>query len=246
MTIFIGDIHGDFEILHKRMCRPEIFEYPESIIQVGDFGHHPGWLKYHPFVAPPRKIYWIDGNHEWFPDLFGDSMTTPAVGKGTSPYTRNPYPRPAITVPTEIYPNCVYIPRGTVMEIDGRVMAFLGGGDSIDKNSRTKGWDWFPEERVQFEQVERLRQNASDFFWKTGKRVEVLVTHVPPLWLVPLILNSHHNNWGGPNIEANYSSDMVERAWKFLGKPTLVCGHFHCSFRHDNVHVLDINEFKEL
>lgn len=211
MTIFVGDIHGEFEIFHRLLSREAVLDYPESIIQVGDFGHHPGWLKQHPFVAPPRPVYWIDGNHEWFPDLR------------------------EIREPTELYPNCIYVPRGTVMELDGKQIGFLGGGDSIDKAYRTEDWDWFPEERIEVRHVDRLVENAK------GKKLDILVTHVPPYYLIPALIDTRKRF-----EDASYCSYMVERAWNAVGRPTLVCGHFHQSYRHDNVHVLDINEFKEI
>ena len=54
-------------------------------------------------------------------------------------------------------PNLVFVPRGTVLELDGRRIAFLGGGNSIiDRAVRRNGVDWWPEEQVTLADVARF------------------------------------------------------------------------------------------
>src|SRR6266705_3322652 len=55
----IGDIHGEFRVLHELLKRVP----PDApIIQVGDFGIWPHKLK--EWVDPGRPIMFLDGNHD--------------------------------------------------------------------------------------------------------------------------------------------------------------------------------------
>jgi predicted phosphodiesterase len=56
MIGFIGDVHGNFDLLFERM---EQHKEIDSWVQVGDFG---GETK--SYKAPPKPLYFISGNHE--------------------------------------------------------------------------------------------------------------------------------------------------------------------------------------
>jgi hypothetical protein len=131
-----------------------------------------------------RPIYFISGNHDhepWFRGLYA---------------------------PTELAPNLIYVPRGAVLRLDARRVAFLGGGDSvIDRPQRCEGVDWWPEERVTAEDVARLVGAGP---------VDILVAHTPPAPVYPLF-----------GYRPDPSACEVERAWEMLGRPALVCGHLH-------------------
>lgn len=80
----------------------------------------------HKNVQEPR--FFIDGNHEYFPDLNLDASKPLALDN-----------------------NLWHIPRGFV---SGQVM-FMGGGESIDRYSRVPGYTWFPEENITQTQLDR-------------------------------------------------------------------------------------------
>jgi len=86
MITFFGDVHGHWPIFVDLLKK-----VPEDhvVIQVGDIGI---WPPYWDTIDLPRKVYFIDGNHEYFPYLNG------------------------IIEVKEIRPNLFYVPRGTVME----------------------------------------------------------------------------------------------------------------------------------
>jgi hypothetical protein len=181
---FIGDVHRAFDRLMRVV--EQLPADIEIIVQVGDLGLRPSDL------APPhpgmlrlaRPMYFIGGNHDhepWFRDL-GE--------------------------PTELAPNLIYVPRGAVLRLDARRVAFLGGGDSvIDRPQRCEGVDWWPEERVTAEDVAR--------FAGAGP-VDILVAHTPPAPVYPLF-----------GYRPDPSACEVERAWELLGRPAVVCGHLH-------------------
>jgi len=195
MITFIGDVHAHWPIL----CEAVLPKIPEDhvVIQVGDIGI---WPSVWDSISLPRKVYFIDGNHEYFPYLNGISKVT------------------------EIRPNLFYVPRGTVMELDGRQIGFLGGAESIDKAWRTPGYDWFPEESIRY----------SDMIKLSGKKVDILVAHTPPKFIVEITTNIPN-----PPRWINSSAAAVEAAWELLGRPIIVSGHMHRNFKYGDIYVVD-------
>ena len=196
MIIVIGDVHGELHLLNQVLLNaPD----DATIIQLGDFGFWPSVVKF--YGDPPkivRPILAIGGNHEFEPWLSH------------------------LKEPTEIWPNVTFVPRGTVLEIEGRKIGFLGGGDSIDKDYRTPGFDWFPEERVTKDEAARL----------LGKHVDVLLTHSPPAIVKETL-------WGFKSFP---SETNIQWIWDKLNRPDLYCGHMHPDtvVRWENATVLPI------
>jgi predicted phosphodiesterase len=184
MIGFIGDVHRAFDRLAGAVA-----EFPANVdmaIQVGDLGLHSDDLSPTGRGVPPlaRPVYYITGNHDHEPTYRG------------------------ITRPTEMAPNLLFVPRGTVLELDGRRIAFLGGGDSvIDRAMRRDDVDWWPEERVTMADVAR--------FEGVG-RVDLLVCHTPPAFVYHFF-----------QLPPDPSAVAVGQAWQILGRPQVVCGHLH-------------------
>lgn len=216
MLYVMGDIHGFWEILYRlsKFLGPD-----DVVVQVGDFGvdkffANPDYLK-KLFEKIKYKLIFIDGNHEHFPTIGmwnKDSLT-------------------------EIAPNVFYAPRGLVMELEGYLVGFLGGAESVDKAWRTIGKDWFPEERIQQEDVDLLVKNAN------GRQLDILFTHTPPQFAIaanfpPL----RESDWNLPLGWIDESSWKVSKAFWAINPKKLYCGHMHKVVTHDNVRILDINE----
>ena len=208
MFAFIGDIHGDFAFFHRKPFTD--ISKNVQVIQVGDFGIGPKLVSYwKPASWLNNPVFFIDGNHEFFPLING--------------YTK----------PTAIADGLVYLPRGTVLNMDGIRVGFCGGGFSVDKICRTPGYDWFPEERITTQDFEKFKD--------VGK-LDLLVTHVPPAYFIrdnPDIgdLNILQMYWYKKGfIDAN--SYLVEDIWNLVGNPPLICGHMHKSKSDGRVRVL--------
>jgi hypothetical protein len=186
MIAFIGDVHREFDHLAGAVSR-----LPADVkvaIQVGDLGLHGDDLGPTGSGMPrfDRPVYYVTGNHDHEPFYRG------------------------LTRPTEMAPNLVFVPRGTVLELDGRRIAFLGGGDSvIDRHVRRDGVDWWPEERVTLADAAR--------FERVGP-VDLLVCHTPPTFV-------YHYFGFSPDPSAL----AVGQAWQLLGRPPVICGHLHKS-----------------
>ena len=123
-VIFIGDIHGNFHMLHRFRS---LFRQPDLVIQCGDFGYQHGET----MTATPYPVHFCDGNHENFHDLFLNRAGDPT-------------PRAH-----EIIPNLFWQDRGSTLTLpDGRVVLFAGGAFSVDWPLRTEGLDLFSREEL--------------------------------------------------------------------------------------------------
>lgn len=207
----IGDIHGEFRTFNHL-----VKEIPDDyqIIQIGDFGYWPK-LKYDWHNnKPDRIIYFIDGNHEYFPDL----------------------PRETDRV-TEVWHGLYHIPRGTELVFPGGMNAVcIGGGDSVDYKLRQLGKDLFKEEEVTPETIERIINSVFS--------ADLIISHSPPKWIVDKYFDSAslvYRFGADPQWESK-SQPRIEKLYNRLGRPPLVCGHMHKSIIDGNVRILDINE----
>jgi len=221
MIMFVGDLHGSFVILRAlidRVLKDNGYlagcvsrgggkSSALKIIQVGDFGWYPYLLK--EWTTLPFPVYAIEGNHEYYPMLTD------------------------FTHVTEVKPNLWYIPRGTVKNIDGYDIGFMGGAHSVDRYQRREGFDWWPEEEVTEENIKKL----------ANKKVDILVTHVPPYNVIQRNWGKiNHRSWHLPYNWVDESSRRIEKMWGDMGMPPMICGHMHGSATDGNCRVLDINE----
>jgi hypothetical protein len=128
--LIAGDIHACWAGLNSFINSSK----PNMMICCGDFGF---WPRESDSTITRLKnnntrIHWCDGNHEDFWSLKGRSSN-------------------------EIHPNVFYQPRGSVLTLpDGRNILFFGGAHSVDKDVRTLGKDWFPEEVPSYADFEKL------------------------------------------------------------------------------------------
>jgi Icc-related predicted phosphoesterase len=218
MIYILGDLHGDWTKLEriKEHMNPE-----DIIIQVGDFGIYSRELMYLRHAFPegyPCKVLMIDGNHENFNIINEWSKDEP----------------------TEFHKNFFYMPRGYVMEIEGKLFGFLGGAESIDKAWRTPGIDWFAEERVSQDDVDKLIHNLN------GRELDVLISHSPPEFVnkanfPPL----NERDWGLPLGWIDESAWKVTKAYWAVKPKVMYCGHMHKNVWHANVRIVDIDEIVE-
>ena len=211
MIIIVGDVHGEFMWLGEALRNAPL---DATIIQVGDFGCWPNrerpW-RYCPTMPKFEKpVYFIDGNHEYFPLL-----------------QRTGEPR-------EVWSGLVHIPRGNILQIDGLDIGFLGGGTSLDRADRTEGIDWFEEERI-------IEEDLVGF--EGVESLDLLITHVPPAEVIARNFDNRTPIAFGHSPDfIDPESRVVERIWKQVGRPELVCGHMHQSVRDGSVRILDICE----
>lgn len=154
----VGDLHGDWGRLNELINKKS----PKVILQCGDFGYWPKLEVSKPVLYGMQKswklkgikhgethVFWCDGNHEdhW--------------------YLRDN--------PTLIdYGNVHYQRRGSITMLpDGRTVLFVGGAESIDKEYRKIGIDWFPEELISLDDLDRAMSYLS--------KIDIIISHTCPL-----------------------------------------------------------------
>jgi len=68
-------------------------------------------------------------------------------------------------------PNVFYQRRGSTLKLpDNRIVLFMGGADSTDKNVRTPYLDWFPEELISEGDIRSL----------PDCKVDIVISHTCP------------------------------------------------------------------
>jgi hypothetical protein len=143
--------------------------------------------------------------------------------------------------PIELEDGLFYIPRGLVWNFEGRTLAFLGGGESLDQyvrkpaakeEVRRTAHHWFPEERIQPSDVRRLVRNVG------GSKIDAFVTHVPPASIITAaygnLAESIKEGYYLPKEWVDESAIQVEMAYQQLmsnlGEDGIcVFGHMHQS-----------------
>ena len=222
-ALIIGDTHGN-RLYLERVIEVAKNNDCDGVIVCGDFGYWPkeeyrilqrksgGIGICLPFESYDKSIYeearniadgnyeipvwFLDGNHEFF--------------EPKSQYGLSNFKEPI----NEIAPNLFYIPRGYTHRIGRLNVLFMGGAVSVDKDLRTKGVDWFPEESITDEQLDRALSFEG--------MVHIVLSHDAPLRV----------NLGLKMIPSTFPNR--ERLDILLKKTMPKCwmfGHFHVSER---------------
>lgn len=219
MITLLGDIHG---IWHDLRNAIQIAQESNSaaIIQLGDFGlmgdDYNNEVVRQICKESDIPVYFIDGNH--------DNCSHWAQ------YTKV----------TRVWDdsNLHYVPRGHVMDIDGRTVAFMGGAASIDKNIRLKNKDhWDSREDITTDDVVRLWKNMA------GNWAEIFITHCPPQSIIEKYFDPMFKlHFRVPIDWTDYNATTIEHLWEILAKPYIYSGHMHRRVAGDNFRILDIGE----
>jgi Icc-related predicted phosphoesterase len=156
--LIVGDLHGDWGKLNQLLTKKN----PDIVFQCGDFGWWPKMEVIKPVLYGRQntwildgikrhgsQIFWCDGNHE-------EHLLLKQDGKIH-----------------KMYQGVNHCSRGSIVTLpDGRVVMFAGGADSIDKNQRMLGHDWWPEENITNGQLDIMLSHD---------RVDIVISHTCPV-----------------------------------------------------------------
>ena len=208
--MLLGDIHGVFDELAGAVQRAP--SEVTAILQVGDFGWYARRIHYFDSYTPRIPVFFIDGNHEQHALL------------------------ESYTEITELADNISFVPRGTVLTIDGVRIACMGGAASVDKAIQMQYRQWSNLENITPEQVDRFANV------KEGD-VDLFVTHVPPQSVIQQHFDPYNLSYFGlPPTWRDPNADIVEKLWNQFGRPYMAFGHMHRSIDGPGYRLLDINE----
>ena len=203
MNYFCGDTHGEFFFLNQRLKEAR---KNDCFFICGDFGYwdrstfREGTGFYHDKIKNPNgvKIYFCDGNHEqheWLKDLERE--------RGWEH-------------PIEIMENLFFCPRGSSIQLsDGRNVLFAGGADSIDKQWRDAGVNWFPQETMKYSDYARI-----DF----TKTYDIVVSHTCPLNCMVWMKEVYR---GVSQKSFDLTSDLLQSIFDRVRPKKWFFGHWH-------------------
>ncbi len=187
-VIVTGDVHGNFGALNILISKKKKHGL-ELIICCGDFGAWPQGKNQtiEGIKSQGIKIIFCDGNHENHHFLLNRKSD-------------------------EIAPNVFYMPRGSTYKLDdGRNILFMGGAHSIDKQWRTPGYDWFPEELI----TQKDMKNLPD------EKVDIFITHTCPTELLSDMIKVDYRKKHDP------SNHYLSELWKTYKPGLWYFGHWH-------------------
>jgi hypothetical protein len=204
----LGDTHGDFEHLFRvaaSMRRRRV----SVLVILGDFGFvwpRENWSETLDEIAKRlaangQSLYFVDGNHEWHSKL----LEFP-IGDDGLRWLR---------------PNVAHIPRGyRTTLLSGRILAALGGANSIDYFLRSVGYSWWLEESITDDDLELLGSDP----------VDVLIGHDAPLGVPSLdaVLDATAGYWPAEALEyAAFGRAKFHQGF-LQARPRLYAGgHYH-------------------
>ena len=196
-----GDWHGQWGRVNTFINR----KHPNIILQCGDYGWFPAFhntaaldtrqnlrrRKWNQYGLKPQntKIYWCDGNHEDHWSLEGLRQFDAS--------------------PIEVQPNVYYMSRGSTLKLDnGATVLFMGGAESIDKEIRTLGHDWWPQEVISHSEIYNLPE----------KQIDIVISHTCPM---EFYTHLHTYKYPDPSMWAlsHVLDKYMPKLWYF--------GHFH-------------------
>lgn len=162
MVYITGDTHGELERFKQGELRKA--GKLDTVIVLGDFGFIWNssaeeqkcldWLAKRPYT-----LLFLDGAHENY-DLLASYPTEQKSGG----------------LVQHICGNVYHVCRGSVLELEGKHYLCFGGAESPDKDERTAGENWWPQEMPSDEEYARCEQNLE----QCGYKVDYVLTHDAP------------------------------------------------------------------
>jgi len=219
--IFVcGDTHGtrDFNKL-KELSIAKKLTFDDYIIICGDCGivWSKEFLPQHlrAYKSLYTNILFVDGNHENY-DMLNSYPVSEWNGGKVHKISENIY----------------HLMRGQVFNIENKLFFTLGGADSHDKESRIKNVSWWPEERINFDDLAESITNLK----KCNKTVDYVISHLPPNSLVNEIKATYKIS--GEQIPSYIenkllkfgSYEKIEFIEKNIHFKRWFCGHLHFDF----------------
>jgi hypothetical protein len=194
----------------RQICARLPDEEQKIILQAGDFGvwdHNPyPWMPAYldaltsVLADTDAQLWFIDGNHEEFPYL-------------RHLRERSEWGKEQGWITARIR----WLERGTRWEWNGKTYLALGGAVSVDKNFRTEGTDWFPDEEITGE-----REAAAI----AGGHADILLSHDAPTE-VPLFLPPPRPEWLTMIPRAEEHRDRLQRVCMSVRPSVIFHGHYH-------------------
>lgn len=200
--LILGDLHGDLGWC-RQVVRSAAKAGIKQIFQVGDAGFSwPGRNKYktdarvsHLLQEYGMTMVFIVGNH----DNHAELELLRAGPDGLAPLRQNVF----------------LLPRGGRTEYAGLTIGGLGGAFSVDRAWRTEGKDWWAQEEVQLQDVEKLVAEGP---------IDILLAHDVPSFVE---MRSELDLSRDDEAQADVSRQLLTRAVMATKPRHIFSGHWH-------------------
>ena len=215
MKIYVtGDTHGNQNKWLKEI--DSTLKKGDILIVCGDFGvgfwdgrFFPEEMFYDYLSEKEYNVLFVDGNHEDFDKLNSYKVEMWCGGKVH-----------------KIRDNIIHLMRGEVFNIDGNTIFVMGGGYSLDKERRTEGYDWWPQEMPTEEEYDNALTNLS----KVDNKVDYIITHTAPfesIYYLSTIRSFQIKGYVREEMPLTFFLDEIQKSveykhWYF--------GHFHIEY----------------
>lgn len=216
MIYITGDTHGPIDIhkLNKRYFDDSTLTKDDYLIICGDFGLV--------WDNSPEEKYWLDWlNEKNYTTLFID-------GNHENHSLLNSYPIETWSGGKvhKIRNSILHLMRGQVFTIDNHTFFTMGGAASVDKDWRTPGKSWWPEEMPNEEEHTEANLNLYNY----ENEVDYIITHTAPTSIVNQLI---------PEIKPpDRLTDFLEDIKKSIKYKHWYFGHFHDDQDIDEKHTL--------
>lgn len=220
-----GDLHGDLDFT-KKMITLLSSKGVKTVIQVGDFGYWGDDIFINSLNFTIKKLdmmlYFVKGNHEHH-----HLLETHPIVDGVKP----------------IKSNIIYLPNCYRWEWHGISFLALGGAHSIDRDWITPGGDWFPEEAITYEEVDKVTQDG---------HADIMICHDVPDGVEIKAIKNNPMGWPAHAIRAaDHHREILRAAVDGCTPRTIFSGHYHSreDFLFDGgnyvtgVHILNMNTY---
>lgn len=223
MSVYItGDTHGPIDIeklSSKHFPEGKSLTKEDVIIICGDFGlpfldgdydekktdaasrssrnkykRAMKWLSEKPYT-----ILFVDGNHDNHPFWKRQPEVELYGGKVHKHIDAN---------------NVFHLIRGEIYEIQGKRFFAFGGAKSHDMWCRIENYNWWTDELVSFEDIERANKNLESVHYK----VDYVISHTPPLTIAK-------NFFSEKDSVAIYLDSVYKKVFPYI--KCWFAGHLH-------------------
>lgn len=223
MIFVCGDTHFDLDLdklFTENWLEGKKLTKDDYLIVLGDFGliwyseetkKEKYWKKW--YNSKPWTTLFVDGNHENFDRLFSNEFKEVEMFD---------------SIVKQISDSIFHLQRGHVYKIEGKIFFTFGGGESIDKNSRTEFVSWWKQEIPSYQEMDLGIENLE----KHNNEVDFILTHTCSEYAFDLLMKKAAF---GYKIDAERTlrsffswieNNIQFKQWHF--------GHYHDDFILDN------------
>ena len=194
MIYVTGDTHGDLSRFRGKEARR--LKRNDTLLILGDFGFvwqgTPAERRTLKKLAKKRyRILFLDGSHENY-DLLAEYPEVELDGGHA----------------WQLGPRLFRLRRGEVYTVEGRTLLCLGGGESLDRESREEGVTWWPAELP--DAADYARCDAA--LAAHGNTVDYILTHDGPARLLHFLRLNRDTVLYEENALELYLNELMQRA----------------------------------